>query len=144
MRDLSHFYIDGTWVTPTGSRRFEVIDPATEEPCGSVAMAESADVDAAVAAPRYLAHEAHTKLPLHHLNIAIETLRTYPFHSDRGGTRTISRPIGVCGLITPWNWPVAVIFMKLGPALATGRAASQTIASSALPAVAATTEGCFR
>lgn len=52
MRDLSHFCIDGTWVTPTGSRRFEVTDPATEEPCGSVAMAESADVDAAVAAAR--------------------------------------------------------------------------------------------
>lgn len=164
MRDLSHFYIDGAWATPSGSRRFEVIDPATEEPSGSVAMAESADVDAAVAAarrafpgfaatsaderiqllqnigaeyhkrrtdladaitlevgaPRHLAYEAHTGLPLHHLNIAIETLRSYPFHSDRGSTRIVSHPIGVCGLITPWNWPVAVIFMKLAPALATG------------------------
>jgi aldehyde dehydrogenase (NAD+) len=164
MRELNEFYIDGTWTAPTGTRRFEVVDPATEEPSGSITMGEPADVDAAVAAarrafpsysttsiqervellqtigseyqkrradlaeaitlevgaPRYLAKEAHTALPMHHLDIAIETLRTYPFHCDHGSTRVIQRPIGVCGLITPWNWPVAVIFMKLAPALATG------------------------
>jgi aldehyde dehydrogenase (NAD+) len=51
---------------------------------------------------------------------AIEVLETYAFEEDRGPTRIVHEPIGVCALITPWNWPLNQIACKIAPALATG------------------------
>ena len=45
MRNCLKFYIDGRWVDPTGSRKFDVIDPTTEQRTGQVSMGEQADVD---------------------------------------------------------------------------------------------------
>ncbi|MCY4067361.1 MAG: aldehyde dehydrogenase family protein, partial [Rhodospirillaceae bacterium] len=46
------FYIGGAWVDPAEPRTLDVIDPATEEPCGQISLGSAADVDKAVAAAR--------------------------------------------------------------------------------------------
>jgi len=50
----------------------------------------------------------------------IEVLETYPFEFLQGSTLIAREPIGVCGLITPWNWPTNQIACKVLPALAAG------------------------
>jgi len=55
-----------------------------------------------------------------HLSTAIEVLKSFQFEQDRGTTRIVKEPIGVCGFITPWNWPINQITCKVAPALATG------------------------
>ncbi|HVZ99858.1 MAG TPA: aldehyde dehydrogenase family protein [Caulobacterales bacterium] len=52
MREQLNFYIDGQWVAPAAPRAHEVINPATEEPCGRISLGGAADVDKAVAAAR--------------------------------------------------------------------------------------------
>jgi aldehyde dehydrogenase (NAD+) len=47
-------------------------------------------------------------------------LETYEFDRFMGGTLIRREPIGVCGLITPWNWPLNQVMSKLGPAIASG------------------------
>jgi aldehyde dehydrogenase (NAD+) len=55
-----------------------------------------------------------------HINAAIESLKTFEFERQVGNTRIVKEPIGVCGFITPWNWPINQISCKVAPALATG------------------------
>jgi aldehyde dehydrogenase (NAD+) len=55
-----------------------------------------------------------------HLNALIEVLDRFEFEEQRGSTRLRLEPIGVCGLITPWNWPINQIAVKIAPALAAG------------------------
>ena len=52
MRDYTKFYIGGAWVEPLGSARLDVINPATEQVAGRIAMGTAADADAAVIAAR--------------------------------------------------------------------------------------------
>src|SRR3954466_14753672 len=52
MYDLTKFYVDGAWVEPKSKRQLDVVNPATEEVIGKVALGSSEDVDAAVAAAR--------------------------------------------------------------------------------------------
>ncbi|GAB2915717.1 aldehyde dehydrogenase family protein [Paraburkholderia jirisanensis] len=55
-----------------------------------------------------------------HLNALIDVLVRFEFEEQRGSTRIVLEPIGVCGLITPWNWPINQIVVKIAPALAAG------------------------
>lgn len=71
-------------------------------------------------APAFLAQHAQVPLGATHLRIAIEVLKSYPFEEPRGATMIRREPIGVCALITPWNWPLNQIAVKVFPALATG------------------------
>ena len=71
-------------------------------------------------APAALANGFQVGLGRGHLATAIEILKAYPFSEDRGQTRILREPIGVCGLITPWNWPLNQIMVKLIPAISTG------------------------
>jgi aldehyde dehydrogenase (NAD+) len=71
-------------------------------------------------APASLAQRAQAPIGMAHLSTAIEVLKSYKFEEDRGPTRIVKEPIGVCGLITPWNWPINQIACKVAPALATG------------------------
>jgi len=71
-------------------------------------------------APAALANGFQVGLGRGHLATAIEILKTYPFSEDRGETRILREPIGVCGLITPWNWPLNQIMVKVIPAISTG------------------------
>src|ERR1700733_12710502 len=71
-------------------------------------------------APASLANGYQVGLGLGHLMTAIEMLKTFRFEEQRGATLIVKEPIGVCGLITPWNWPMNQIAVKVFPALATG------------------------
>jgi len=57
---------------------------------------------------------------LNHFGVATATLRTFEFERDLGGVRVVREPVGVCGLITPWNWPANQVAAKVAPAIATG------------------------
>lgn len=71
-------------------------------------------------APSALAGGFQVDLVLGHLQKATEVLRNFRFEDQQGATLIVKEPIGVCGLITPWNWPMALIAVKVFPALATG------------------------
>jgi aldehyde dehydrogenase (NAD+) len=71
-------------------------------------------------APPSLAFGPHVQLGLGHLITDIDVLKNYPFEEQHGATLVLREPIGVCGLITPWNWPLNQIAVKVYPALATG------------------------
>ena len=57
---------------------------------------------------------------LGHLQVVAGVLKDYDYFEDNGETRTQREPIGVCGMITPWNWPIHQIGCKVAPALAAG------------------------
>jgi aldehyde dehydrogenase (NAD+) len=71
-------------------------------------------------APSWLAQRAQAAMGLAHVQTALQVLKDYRFEEDRGTTRLVKEPIGVCAFITPWNWPVNQIACKVAPALATG------------------------
>jgi len=71
-------------------------------------------------APLSLARTAHVPAGLGHLVRALEVLKRYPFEKMLGTSRVMREPIGVCGLITPWNWPLNQLTCKVAPALAVG------------------------
>jgi aldehyde dehydrogenase (NAD+) len=77
-------------------------------------------VIAELGCPAWLAEQAQVPLPATHINVAIETLRSYAFDLQHGITLVRKEPIGVCALITPWNWPVSLVITKVIPALAVG------------------------
>jgi aldehyde dehydrogenase (NAD+) len=164
MREYLKFYIDGQWVDPVELKTLDVINPATEQVAGRIALGSAADVDKAVkaarkafkswsmtsreerldlfqailaayqkrmgdlatavteemGAPASLASGAQVGLGAGHLTTAIEVLKTFKFEELIGKTLIAREPVGVCGLITPWNWPLNQIAVKVFPALATG------------------------
>ncbi len=73
-----------------------------------------------IGAPMRLALLAHAPAAAAHFRVARDVLASYTFEEQRGTTRLVREPIGVCGLITPWNWPVNQIACKVAPALAAG------------------------
>ena len=164
MRDYRQFYIDGAWTSRADAPSLDVIDPATEQVAGRIALGSAADVDLAVmaarrafpafsrttraerialleavlaayeariddvaaaiteemGAPSWLSKMAQAAMGTAHLKVALDVLRDYTFEEDRGATRIVREPIGVCGFITPWNWPINQIATKVAPALAVG------------------------
>jgi aldehyde dehydrogenase (NAD+) len=71
-------------------------------------------------APIWLSKAAQATSGLGHFNQAISVLKSFAFEEARGRTMVIREPVGVCGLITPWNWPINQIACKVAPALAAG------------------------
>lgn len=71
-------------------------------------------------APMSLANGPHTGLLAGHCQTAIEVLERFEFERQDGPTLHVWEPIGVVGMITPWNWPLNQIACKVFPALATG------------------------
>ena len=71
-------------------------------------------------APTYLAKGAQAMVGLGHLKAAIRSLTNHNFEYQHGSFIIRHEPIGVCGLITPWNWPVNQVVSKLAPCLAAG------------------------
>lgn len=162
--DYRKFYIDGQWVAPAVGREKEVINPATEEPVGTISVGSVQDVDRAVAAarrafetfsqttadqrralletvlavykdrhrdiaraireemgaPEKLATRGQAAIGVGHLTAMIEVLRKFSFEEHQGSMRLIHEPVGVCALITPWNWPINQLAAKVVPALAAG------------------------
>ncbi len=164
MKECMQFYINGEWVDPVDPKSLDVINPATEEVIGKIAMGNSQDVNKAVAAakeafesfsqttkeerlalmgkilevyqsrydeiaetissemgaPLWLSKAAQAATGAGHFGTFMEVLKNYNFDEDKGTTRLRKEPVGVCGLITPWNWPINQIACKVAPALAAG------------------------
>jgi len=64
--------------------------------------------------------ERQATVALFHFEEAARVLATYPFEERMGQGIVRREPIGVCGLITPWNWPLNQVASKVAPAIATG------------------------
>jgi aldehyde dehydrogenase (NAD+) len=71
-------------------------------------------------APLAFARAAQVWIGRAHITEMLEVLKTYRFERMRGSTRIVKEPIGVVGMITPWNWPLNQIACKVAPALAAG------------------------
>jgi aldehyde dehydrogenase (NAD+) len=71
-------------------------------------------------APLWFSKAAQARTGLGHLGAVIEVLERYTFERMHKSTMMRREPIGVCGFITPWNWPINQIATKVVPALAAG------------------------
>ena len=71
-------------------------------------------------APMWLSKAAQAATGMGHLAEAMKILKDYKFEEVRGTTAIVKEPVGVCGFITPWNWPINQIVCKVAPALAAG------------------------
>ncbi len=81
-------------------------------------MAETISME--MGAPQWLARAAQAPAGLAHLMEITKVLKTFQFEEHKGATLMRKEPIGVCGLITPWNWPMNQVCCKVAPALAAG------------------------
>ena len=81
-------------------------------------MAET--ISQEMGAPLSLAKAAQAPAGLAHLMEIVKVLKSFPFEELKGSTLMRKEPIGVCGLITPWNWPMNQVVCKVAPALAAG------------------------
>ena len=165
MDKLLKFYINGEWVDPISTDKMPVLNPASAEQVGEVALGNDADVDRAVVAaqaafehysqtskadrlallgrirevterrfeelaqamrlemgaPISMAREAQADAAIGHLDgfvAALEKLEEQERFDN--GEVLLREPIGVCGLITPWNWPMNQVVLKVIPVIATG------------------------
>ncbi|SFW30778.1 MULTISPECIES: aldehyde dehydrogenase family protein [Pseudomonas] len=80
------------------------------------AQAISLEMGAAIGSARAM----QVPLAAEHVRVARDLLSTYRFQTVENGTAIRREPIGVCGLITPWNWPLYQITAKVAAALAAG------------------------
>lgn len=71
-------------------------------------------------APWSLARNSQASSGPLHLKAAIRALRTFEFETSSRSTKIVKEPVGICGLITPWNWPMNQVAVKVAPALAAG------------------------
>src|SRR3984893_5569974 len=81
-------------------------------------MAEAISLE--MGAPLSLSRKAQVPAGLAHLSEMVRVLENFKFEEIKGTTLLRKEPIGVCGLITPWNWPMNQIVCKVAPALAAG------------------------
>jgi len=77
-------------------------------------------VTAEMGSPKWLSRAMQTASSIVYFEDAARVLETFDFVARHGSTSLHYEPIGVCGLITPWNWPLNQIVTKLAPALAAG------------------------
>ncbi|MDA7767442.1 aldehyde dehydrogenase family protein [Porticoccaceae bacterium] len=75
-----------------------------------------------IGCPRSFTHEIQTPCGDGHIEVMIEVLESFQFEhpSPRGGSTIVHEPVGVCALITPWNWPINQVVAKVLPSLASG------------------------
>ena len=108
-----------SWSQTSREERLHVLQRVAEE-----YQKRSSDLAAAITeemgAPAALANGFQVGLGIGHLMTVIENLKLLRFEEQRGATLIVKDPIGVCGLITPWNWPMNQITVKVFPALAVG------------------------
>lgn len=166
MKDHTSFYINGAWVLARGDARFTVVDPSTEDPYATIALGNSADTDAAVAAARAafpgwaatpvadriaaaerileayrarqddmadaisrtmgapidFARSAQYGAGLENIKDAIEAAKAFRWDWSEGPEdhHLMMEPVGVIGMITPWNWPISQVTLKAAPAIIAG------------------------
>ncbi len=71
-------------------------------------------------APITLSKGSQTGVGVGHISAMIEVLKNFKFEEMHGTVRLVQEPVGVCALITPWNWPMNQVAAKVVPALAAG------------------------
>ena len=71
-------------------------------------------------APLWLSKAAQAAMGVAHLKQTLAILKDFEFESVKGTTATLYEPVGVVGMITPWNWPINQMMCKVAPALAAG------------------------
>jgi aldehyde dehydrogenase (NAD+) len=71
-------------------------------------------------APTKLAQGSQAGIGVGHLKAMIDLLPNFQFEQRHGTSRLVLEPVGVCALITPWNWPINQVAAKVVPALAAG------------------------
>ncbi|MFT4397644.1 aldehyde dehydrogenase family protein [Gordonia lacunae] len=108
-----------TWGQTTVSERLEVLNRIIAEYQNRMADLAAA-VTEEMGSPVGLTNAAQVPIGLGHLMTAAAQLPDFTFVEDRGSSRIAKEPIGVCGFITPWNWPLNQVMCKVAPALATG------------------------
>ncbi|QZT62022.1 aldehyde dehydrogenase family protein [Mycolicibacterium austroafricanum] len=109
----------GTWSQTSREERLELLGAIMAEyqkRAGDLAEAVTEEMGA----PAGLASGPQVNLGIGHLATTIDALKNFAFEEQHGSTLVVKEPIGVCGLITPWNWPINQIACKVFPALATG------------------------
>ena len=94
----------------------EAINARLVERNDEIAEAISSEMGAPIA----LAREAQAPSGPQHFGEIIRILRAYAFEKAMGSTLIRREPVGVCALITPWNWPMNQLATKVAPALAAG------------------------
>ncbi|KHK90387.1 aldehyde dehydrogenase family protein [Novosphingobium malaysiense] len=108
-----------TWSRSSRQERLELLQAIKVE-----YQKRYADIAAAITeemgAPVALATSSQAGLGLAHLDAAINALQSFEFEKMQGTTLIRQEAIGVCALITPWNWPINQVAVKVYPALATG------------------------
>jgi len=80
----------------------------------------AAAITSEMGAPNGLSINAQAAMGVAHFATNLELLKNYEFETDKGTSRIVREPVGVCGFITPWNWPINQIACKVAPALAVG------------------------
>jgi aldehyde dehydrogenase (NAD+) len=80
----------------------------------------AAAISIEMGAPITLAKGSQTRIGVGHISAMIDVLKTFKFEEVHGSTRLVQEPVGVCALITPWNWPMNQVAAKVVPALAAG------------------------
>lgn len=108
-----------SWSKTSREERLQVLERILVEyqkRAGDLAAAVTEEMGA----PKALANGHHVGLGIGHLTTAIAILKHFKFEEQKGGTLIVKEPIGVCGMITPWNWPINQVTAKVFPALATG------------------------
>jgi aldehyde dehydrogenase (NAD+) len=73
-----------------------------------------------IGAPVTMSRQAQVAVPIAHLNHIVTILEQFEFEFLQGATLIVKDPIGVVGMITPWNWPLNQIAVKVFPAIAAG------------------------
>jgi aldehyde dehydrogenase (NAD+) len=108
-----------TWSVSSAQSRAALLDRVHSlilERAELFAQAISLEMGAAISTAR----DAQVPIAAEHIRVARDLVSSYPFLIHRGKTAITREAIGVCGLITPWNWPLYQITAKVGPALAAG------------------------
>jgi aldehyde dehydrogenase (NAD+) len=80
----------------------------------------AAAISVEMGAPVSLSKGSQTRIGVGHISAMIDVLKTFKFEEVRGTVRLLQEPVGVCALITPWNWPMNQVAAKVVPALAAG------------------------
>ncbi|MFD0686081.1 aldehyde dehydrogenase family protein [Actinomadura fibrosa] len=108
-----------TYSRTTREERLALLDRIIEVYSGRLGeLAET--ISREMGAPLSLANNAQALAGLAHLGTARAVLADFEFERPLGSTLLVREPVGVCGMITPWNWPLNQIACKVAPALATG------------------------
>ena len=77
-------------------------------------------ISAEMGAPITVAREAQAPSGPQHFGAILKVLESYDFEQELGSTLLRKEAVGVCALITPWNWPINQIAIKIAPAIAAG------------------------